>query len=322
MGTMLYAQGVFINRSFDSLNLSDPAARAGRASTPTRMPGPTSSKRTRSGPTASSCAPLAWPIACVRSTKPAHVLPVKARADRPMSRARWGRSACGSSRGAEWDGTRRRTTSANRRRRSLDGGVDLFILETFRDLNEIRAAIGAVRSICALPIVAQMTIEDDGNTLDGTPPEQFAPALQESGADVIGLNCSIGPAHMLETLERMTAATGGESVRATQRRPPSRHRRADDLSDVTRVHGVLREAFRRAAGPSCRRVLRHDARSHRPNQSCAVESWTAGAGRTAGHARWSRRCARRRHRRRRRCCRSRRRSLLSVAPSPTGDGSG
>jgi homocysteine S-methyltransferase len=89
----------------------------------------------------------------------------------------------------------------------VDGGVDLFILETFRDLNEIRAAIAAVRSICALPIVAQMTIEDDGNTLDGTAPEQFAPALQESGANLIGLNCSIGPAHMLETLERMTAST-------------------------------------------------------------------------------------------------------------------
>ena len=90
----------------------------------------------------------------------------------------------------------------------LVGGVDLFILETFRDLNEIGAAVAAVRSVCGLPIVAQMTIEEDGNTLDGTSPEQFAPALQQSGADVIGLNCSIGPAHMLETLERMTAVTG------------------------------------------------------------------------------------------------------------------
>ena len=65
-----------------------------------------------------------------------------------------------------------------------------------------------------------MTIEEDGNTLDGTAPEQFAPALQESGADVIGLNCSIGPAHMLETLERMTAATGaGLSAQPNAGRP-------------------------------------------------------------------------------------------------------
>src|SRR3954469_2836811 len=52
-----------------------------------------------------------------------------------------------------------------------------------------------------------MTIEDDGNTLDGTPPEQFAPELEKRGADVIGVNCSIGPAHMLETVERIAAVT-------------------------------------------------------------------------------------------------------------------
>ena len=89
----------------------------------------------------------------------------------------------------------------------IEGGVDLFLLETFRDVNEIGAAIKAVRSRSALPIVAQMTIEEDGNTLDGTPPEKFAPALEALGADVIGVNCSIGPAHMLDTVERMAAAT-------------------------------------------------------------------------------------------------------------------
>src|SRR6266550_1403798 len=89
----------------------------------------------------------------------------------------------------------------------VEGGVDLFVLETFRDLNEIGAAIAAVRSVSTLPIVAQMTIEDDGNSLDGTPPEQFAPEMEKRGADVIGVNCSIGPAHMLETVERMAAVT-------------------------------------------------------------------------------------------------------------------
>ena len=64
----------------------------------------------------------------------------------------------------------------------LEGGVDLFILETFRDLNEIGAAIDAVRSLSDLPIVAQMTTEEDGNTLDGTPPERFAPELERRGA--------------------------------------------------------------------------------------------------------------------------------------------
>jgi homocysteine S-methyltransferase len=85
----------------------------------------------------------------------------------------------------------------------LAGGVDLFMLETFRDLNEIGAAIAAVRAVSELPIVAQMTTEEDGNSLDGIPPERFAPVLVERGADVVGLNCSVGPAPMLETLERM-----------------------------------------------------------------------------------------------------------------------
>ena len=75
----------------------------------------------------------------------------------------------------------------------VEGGVDLFMLETFRDLNELLAAIRAVRSVSPLPIVAQMTTEEDGHSLDGTPPETFAPALERAGADVIGVNCSVGP---------------------------------------------------------------------------------------------------------------------------------
>src|SRR5207302_5200079 len=88
-----------------------------------------------------------------------------------------------------------------------EGGVDLFILETFRDLNEISAAIDAVRSLSDLPVVAQMTTEEDGNTQDGTPPEQFAPELERRGATMLGVNCAVGPAPMLETIERMAAVT-------------------------------------------------------------------------------------------------------------------
>ena len=89
----------------------------------------------------------------------------------------------------------------------LDGGVDLFVLETFRDLNEIGAAVDAVRSITDLPIVAQMTTEEDGQTLDGTPPEKFAPELERRGATLLGVNCAVGPAPMLETIERIAAVT-------------------------------------------------------------------------------------------------------------------
>src|SRR5207237_1420737 len=88
-----------------------------------------------------------------------------------------------------------------------EGGVDLFVLETFRDLNEMGAAIDAVRAVSDLPIVAQMTTEEDGNTLDGTPPEKFAPELERRGATLIGVNCAVGPAPMLDTIERMAAVT-------------------------------------------------------------------------------------------------------------------
>ena len=145
-----------------------------------------------------------------------------ARRSAPTSPARSGRSASASSRGARPASTRRATTSASRRRRSLEGGVDLFILETFRDLNEIGAAIDAVRRVSDLPIVAQMTTEEDGNTLDGTPPERFAPELERRGATIIGVNCAVGPG----ADARDDRADGGGDARCSCRRSPTPASRA------------------------------------------------------------------------------------------------
>ncbi len=89
----------------------------------------------------------------------------------------------------------------------LEGGVDLFVLETFSDLNEIRQAIKAIHRLCGLPVVAQMTLQEDGNSLYGTQPEIFTARLDDWGADVIGCNCSVGPQVMLDTLERMSKVT-------------------------------------------------------------------------------------------------------------------
>ncbi|HKG21867.1 MAG TPA: bifunctional homocysteine S-methyltransferase/methylenetetrahydrofolate reductase [Blastocatellia bacterium] len=89
----------------------------------------------------------------------------------------------------------------------LEGGVDLFVFETFSDVAEIHEALRAVRSLCDLPVVAQMTIQNDGNTTYGTSPEIFTKRLDEWGADVIGLNCSIGPHTMLEAIESMRRVT-------------------------------------------------------------------------------------------------------------------
>ncbi len=88
------------------------------------------------------------------------------------------------------------------------GGVDLFLLETFADLSEIAEAIHAAREVDATtPIVAQMTIGSDGRTPYGAAPADVARALDEAGADVIGLNCSVGPQAILEAIEKMAAVT-------------------------------------------------------------------------------------------------------------------
>jgi homocysteine S-methyltransferase len=85
----------------------------------------------------------------------------------------------------------------------LEGGVDGFCLETFSDLDELHAAYRAVRSLSDLPVIAQMTIDESGQTAYGTDAEHIAAALTEFGSDVVGLNCSVGPAIMLEGIERM-----------------------------------------------------------------------------------------------------------------------
>lgn len=88
-----------------------------------------------------------------------------------------------------------------------EGGVDLFIIETFSELTEIQQAIRAVREVCDLPIIAQMTIQADLKTTFGTSPENFTAALDEEGVDVIGLNCGMGPTHLLNALEMMRSTT-------------------------------------------------------------------------------------------------------------------
>lgn len=89
----------------------------------------------------------------------------------------------------------------------LEGGVDGFVLETFSDLSEIECAVRAVRAECDLPIVAQMTVGQDAKTQFGTDATQLAQGLAETGADVIGLNCAVGPAVMLDAIEEMSDAT-------------------------------------------------------------------------------------------------------------------
>ncbi|MEZ4460618.1 MAG: bifunctional homocysteine S-methyltransferase/methylenetetrahydrofolate reductase [bacterium] len=84
-----------------------------------------------------------------------------------------------------------------------EAGVDVIILETFRLLSEIRLAIEAIKSVCDLPIIAQMAFDSDHRTGDGADPERVARLLIDWGADVIGANCLEGPHVVFDVVEKM-----------------------------------------------------------------------------------------------------------------------
>ncbi|MGE5816056.1 MAG: bifunctional homocysteine S-methyltransferase/methylenetetrahydrofolate reductase [Acidobacteriota bacterium] len=206
MGTMLYAKGIFLNKSFDELNLTQPDlvaevhqayVRAGADVLETNTFGANRIKLGSFGLADRVRAINAQGARIARHAAREQAFVAGAIGPLGIRIEPWGKT-----------GTDEAEEYFREQARALhEGGVDLFILETFRDLNEIRAAIRAVRTICDLPVVAQMTTEEDGNSLDGTPPEAFAPALEAEGAAVIGVNCSVGPAGMLETIERIALAT-------------------------------------------------------------------------------------------------------------------
>lgn len=88
-----------------------------------------------------------------------------------------------------------------------DGGVDLFMLETFTSLAELRIAIAAVRSVATLPIVAELTFTQEGLTPAGDTPEEIAHALAETDVVAFGGNCSVGPDVVAQVVERMAPIT-------------------------------------------------------------------------------------------------------------------
>ncbi|HYT33435.1 MAG TPA: bifunctional homocysteine S-methyltransferase/methylenetetrahydrofolate reductase [Ktedonobacteraceae bacterium] len=88
----------------------------------------------------------------------------------------------------------------------LEGGADLLILETFSSLAELRQAVLAAQEVGGLPIVAQMSFYEDGHTLSGQSAARVAAVLDDLGVDVMGANCSVGPAATLDVLEEMIAA--------------------------------------------------------------------------------------------------------------------
>jgi len=206
MGTMLYARGVFINKSFDALNLTQPDlvaevhrdyVRAGADIIETNTFGANRIKLGSFGIADRLHEINERGVRLAREAAGDAAYVAGAIGPLGIRIEPWGKTGVDEA----------RAYFREQAQALADGGVDLFILETFRDLNEMGAAIDAVRSVSDRPIVAQMTTEEDGNTLDGMPPERFAPELERRGATLIGVNCSVGPAPMLETIERMAAVT-------------------------------------------------------------------------------------------------------------------
>ncbi len=89
----------------------------------------------------------------------------------------------------------------------IDGGVDLIILETFIYHEELQQAILAVREIADIAVVAQMTIDEDATSLTGAKPEIMVADMEKEGPDVVGVNCTVGPKVMLNWLEQASKFT-------------------------------------------------------------------------------------------------------------------
>lgn len=85
----------------------------------------------------------------------------------------------------------------------IDAGVDIINFETFTDLAEMRAALICAKENCNLPVICSMAFESNGRTLMGNDPGTCAVVLKSLGADLVGINCSMGAIHMIEILKKM-----------------------------------------------------------------------------------------------------------------------
>ncbi|HEY5218914.1 MAG TPA: homocysteine S-methyltransferase family protein, partial [Gemmatimonadaceae bacterium] len=208
MGTMLYTRGVFINQCYDELNVRSPEliraihqeyVRAGADVLETNSFGANRVKLAQHGLESQvhelnrAAAQIAREVAGDRDVLVAGAVgPLGVRVE-------------------PFGPTSLDETRAYFREQMLglrDGGAELFILETFADLHEIEQAIRAARDVdSTIPVIAQMTIGVDGLTPYGATPADVARLLDAAGADVIGLNCSVGPQTILDAIEQMAPVT-------------------------------------------------------------------------------------------------------------------
>jgi homocysteine S-methyltransferase len=206
MGTLLYSRGVFINRCFDELNLSSPdlvkevhedylAAGAEIIETNTYAANrfklaPHGFRRklrdiniagTRiareaagdSAIVAGSVGPLGQPLVAPAQKNPDEVFEAFKEQIEALA----------------------------------EGGVDIIAIETMSDLDEVSLAVKAAKAVCDLPVIASVTYTDDKQTIYGDTPAEAVAVMENAGADVVGVNCSIGPKLVLECAEAMSRRT-------------------------------------------------------------------------------------------------------------------
>ena len=207
MGTMLYARGVFINQCYDELNVRSPElvldvhrayVKAGAELLETNSFGANRLKLAQYGLENHVAEFNRRAAEIAREAAGANVLVAGAVGPLGVRIEPFGATSREEARGH----------FREQMHALLDGGADCFLLETFSDLGEIEQALAAARELSpGTPVIAQMTIGQDGLTPFGATPEDVARTLDEWGADVIGLNCSVGPQAILEAIERMAAVT-------------------------------------------------------------------------------------------------------------------
>ena len=206
MGTMLYSRGVFVSACYDELSLSQPAlvqevheayVQAGAEILETNTFGANPVKLSSHGLDEETETINRTAVALARNAARGRALVVGAIGPLGIRLEPWGPTA------------REEAIAffSRQARGLLEGEVDGFILETFSDLHELESALCAVKGLSELPVIAQMTVGQDGITSYGTDVETIASRLTELGADVIGLNCSVGPAAMLDAIERLVERT-------------------------------------------------------------------------------------------------------------------
>jgi homocysteine S-methyltransferase len=207
MGTMLYSRGVFINQCYDELNLRAPDlvrgvheqyVSAGAQVLETNSFGANRLKLAQYGLESqvhqmnAEAARIARDAADGRALVAGAVGPLGVRIEP------YGPTSVDDA----------RATFREQMQGRVAGGIDLFVLETFSDLLEIEQAIRAAREVAPeLPIVAQMTVGPDCLTPYGATPEDVAKSLDGWGADIIGVNCSVGPQIILDCIEKMAPHT-------------------------------------------------------------------------------------------------------------------